>query len=248
MHRQVTGFAKATEAYERGRPGYPPEIADWIAEVGGLAPGRLVVDLAAGTGKLTRQLVGERRRGHRRRAARRDALGARRHSSRRAMRRRHRRGDDASERVRRRRHRRPGVPLVRTRERARRDRARAAKRRPARPRLEPPRHRANRSRPRSAGSSSPTGRARPHTPRGGGGRSWTRRPVSRSWGSCTSVHEQIVDRLGLIDRVGSISFVANLPDEVRSSALARIGELMTDEPATVSLRYTTDAYAYRPVH
>jgi SAM-dependent methyltransferase len=52
--RAVTGFA-AAEAYERGRPGYPPEaVADVVGELG---PLRLVLDLAAGTGKLTRELV-----------------------------------------------------------------------------------------------------------------------------------------------------------------------------------------------
>lgn len=41
------------EDYERGRPGWPPEVAD----IPGLsAPGR-VLDLGAGTGKLTRRLI-----------------------------------------------------------------------------------------------------------------------------------------------------------------------------------------------
>ena len=52
------GFVRGAEAYERGRPGYAPEAVQWLSERLGLGPGRVVLDLAAGTGKLTRQLVG----------------------------------------------------------------------------------------------------------------------------------------------------------------------------------------------
>ena len=41
------------EDYERGRPGWPPEVVD----LPGLAPTATVLDLGAGTGKLTRLLV-----------------------------------------------------------------------------------------------------------------------------------------------------------------------------------------------
>ena len=41
------------EEYERARPGYPAEAVEWLV---GLEPAR-VVDVGAGTGKLTRQLV-----------------------------------------------------------------------------------------------------------------------------------------------------------------------------------------------
>jgi ubiquinone/menaquinone biosynthesis C-methylase UbiE len=51
------GFSKAAEAYERGRPGYPPAAIDWLGERLDLRPGATVVDLAAGTGKLTRALL-----------------------------------------------------------------------------------------------------------------------------------------------------------------------------------------------
>jgi SAM-dependent methyltransferase len=43
--------------YERARPGYPDKAVAWAAERLGIGPGRDVLDLAAGTGKLTRQLV-----------------------------------------------------------------------------------------------------------------------------------------------------------------------------------------------
>jgi SAM-dependent methyltransferase len=47
------GFARSADAYERARPDYPPAAIGWLAERLGLRPGRTVVDLAAGTGKLT---------------------------------------------------------------------------------------------------------------------------------------------------------------------------------------------------
>jgi SAM-dependent methyltransferase len=43
--------------YEAARPSYPPEAVAWFAERLAIAPGRRVVDLAAGTGKLTRLLA-----------------------------------------------------------------------------------------------------------------------------------------------------------------------------------------------
>jgi len=49
------GFSRGAEAYERGRPGYPSEAIEWLVS---LLPERaLVLDLAAGTGKLTRPLL-----------------------------------------------------------------------------------------------------------------------------------------------------------------------------------------------
>lgn len=50
---QSLSFGAAAAAYERGRPSYPPEAIDWL-----LPPGaRHVLDLGAGTGKLTVRLV-----------------------------------------------------------------------------------------------------------------------------------------------------------------------------------------------
>lgn len=52
-HDRSLSFGSQAAAYERGRPSYPPEAIDWL-----LPPGaRDVLDLGAGTGKLTARLV-----------------------------------------------------------------------------------------------------------------------------------------------------------------------------------------------
>jgi SAM-dependent methyltransferase len=53
----LQGFGEAAEAYERARPSYPADAVDWLSGQLGLGPGSTVVDLAAGTGKLTRLLL-----------------------------------------------------------------------------------------------------------------------------------------------------------------------------------------------
>lgn len=51
------GFASAADVYERARPSYPDAAVAWLADRLGIGPGRDVLDLAAGTGKLTRLLT-----------------------------------------------------------------------------------------------------------------------------------------------------------------------------------------------
>ena len=48
-----TAFAEVAGAYERGRPGYPEEAVRWLVGDGPCD----VVDVGAGTGKLTRSLA-----------------------------------------------------------------------------------------------------------------------------------------------------------------------------------------------
>jgi SAM-dependent methyltransferase len=51
------GFGSEAAVYERSRPSYPPAAVAWLVDALGVAPRTRVIDLAAGTGKLTRLLV-----------------------------------------------------------------------------------------------------------------------------------------------------------------------------------------------
>ena len=54
----AVGFDRAAADYERARPGYPARIVEILEQDFELGSGATVCDLAAGTGKLTRLLVG----------------------------------------------------------------------------------------------------------------------------------------------------------------------------------------------
>ena len=58
LHPLAENFAAVAGAYERGRPDYPPAVICALAAGLGLARDARVLDLAAGTGKLTRALSG----------------------------------------------------------------------------------------------------------------------------------------------------------------------------------------------
>jgi SAM-dependent methyltransferase len=58
IHPSARGFALSADAYERARPDYPAEAIDWLCQELQIDPASTVVDLAAGTGKLTRRLRG----------------------------------------------------------------------------------------------------------------------------------------------------------------------------------------------
>jgi ubiquinone/menaquinone biosynthesis C-methylase UbiE len=55
-HESIQGFERNADAYERGRPGYPAAALEYLRESLGVLPGDLVLELGAGTGKLTRGL------------------------------------------------------------------------------------------------------------------------------------------------------------------------------------------------
>jgi ubiquinone/menaquinone biosynthesis C-methylase UbiE len=57
LHPLAVNFAAVADAYERGRPEYPPAAIGALAAELSLAPDARVLDLAAGTGKLTRALL-----------------------------------------------------------------------------------------------------------------------------------------------------------------------------------------------
>ncbi|MFC4241926.1 class I SAM-dependent methyltransferase [Gryllotalpicola reticulitermitis] len=56
-HDHANSFGQAAHVYEESRPGYPPEIVDWLVP----ADARRVLDIGAGTGKFTRLLRREDR-------------------------------------------------------------------------------------------------------------------------------------------------------------------------------------------
>jgi len=51
------GFDRAADVYERARPSYPADAVAHVVQALGIGSGSKVLDLAAGTGKLTRLLV-----------------------------------------------------------------------------------------------------------------------------------------------------------------------------------------------
>jgi SAM-dependent methyltransferase len=57
QHPDSRSFELVAGLYERARPEYPPEAIAWLAGELDLREGRTVLDLGAGTGKLTRALV-----------------------------------------------------------------------------------------------------------------------------------------------------------------------------------------------
>jgi SAM-dependent methyltransferase len=57
LHPLAEQFASVAGAYERGRPEYAPAVVGALAAELRIAPGAPVLDLAAGTGKLTRALL-----------------------------------------------------------------------------------------------------------------------------------------------------------------------------------------------
>lgn len=244
LHREVEGFSKAADAYERGRPGYPSELVDWITEVGALGPGNVVVDLAAGTGKLTRELV---RTGA-------EVIAV----------------EPVAEMLAALTGLLPGVTAVEGTAQATTLRTGSADvvtiaqafhwfatesalaeiARVLRPAgtLVLVWNRRDLDQPVQVEVSRIIEPYRSDTPSHVSG-VWEEVMSSTSlFTSHGEVHidsEQLVDRSALVDRVGSISFVANLPDAQRLALLAEIAELIAEEPATTALRYVTDAYAYR---
>ena len=58
-------------------------------------------------------------------------------------------------------------------------------------------------------------------------------------------NEQLVDAVGLAERVGTISYVARLPEDERDAILERIRAIGAAQPAQVfPFRYRSDAYVF----
>jgi ubiquinone/menaquinone biosynthesis C-methylase UbiE len=58
QHPDARPFEQVADLYERVRPTYPSEAVDWLVDRLRIGASSTVLDLGAGTGKLTRALVG----------------------------------------------------------------------------------------------------------------------------------------------------------------------------------------------
>ncbi|KAB0494167.1 class I SAM-dependent methyltransferase [Pseudomonas vancouverensis] len=56
-HSAAAGYKQVADTYVRGRPDYPPQVAQWLSDELGLEDDKTVIDLGAGTGKFTARLV-----------------------------------------------------------------------------------------------------------------------------------------------------------------------------------------------
>jgi SAM-dependent methyltransferase len=56
-HAAMRGFEAGVEHYQRGRPNYPDDAVSYLVRELGIADGRDVVELGAGTGKFTELIV-----------------------------------------------------------------------------------------------------------------------------------------------------------------------------------------------
>ena len=229
----------AAAEYERHRPEYPREALLWAAERLDLPPGRRVLDLGAGTGKLTRGLLALGLEAGRGRARPADAGPA----ARRAPRRRGSRGergvDPAARGERRRRLRRPGVPLVRPHTGGSRAAPRAAAGRRPRAALELGR------RPASA----PGADRRDRRPQGQPTRA--RRSRSALLRAARRVgrreRRRVTTPASLVARFATTSMLLTADADRREEMLGRLGEAARSLGERFDLPQLTYVYAYRRV-
>lgn len=244
VREEVAGFSKVAAEYERGRPGYPPETVRWVVAETGLGPGETIVDLAAGTGKLTRHFV---------------ACGARVIAVE-PLAEMHARLSEVS----------PAVEVIEgtaddmklpdgtarvvtiaqafhwfAHEQALQEIARV---------LQPIGYlalvwnRRDLSQPLQADLTRVMASHR-HAPPSHESGEWARTMERTELFDKVDEHrvefEQHLEVPGLLDRVASTSFIANLPDEERADVLTKVRALVADPESSVSLRYECQTYLYR---
>jgi SAM-dependent methyltransferase len=237
------GFQAGAAAYERARPGYPSAAVDWLVAELSLGPGRTIIDIGAGTGKLTRELIASGAE-----VVAVEPVPAMREELERA------------------------VPAARVQDGTGEElpfgdgtvdaitvaqafhwfdvpRALAEFHRVLRPggrfaliwnrrRLDQPLHR------EISAIIEPYHGDSPSHARG----AW-REPVAASdlfvpVAELEVPYEQELDAAGVVDRVGSTSFIAALPDPERDEVLGRIGDLAAGWPEPLCLGYMTEAFVY----
>jgi SAM-dependent methyltransferase len=240
------GFQSAAGAYVRGRPSYPPQAIDWLAGQCALGPGATVLDVAAGTGKLTQPLVarGATVIAVEPVAAMREALAATLPGVA-AL-------DGTAEAL-------PvadatadtitvgqayhwfaGEPAL----------AEFARVLGVDGRLALIWNVRDLDQPLWRGVSALIDPLSGEAPRHGSGR-WREslrytshfRPVAEA----RFASEQLADHAAVLDRVGSISYIAAMPDGERAALLEQIAGLAAQEPEPIALRYVTEAYVLAPV-
>ncbi len=245
IHEEAArGFGRGADAYERGRPGYPPAAVQWLWSELGIGPGRTVLDVAAGTGKLTRELLASGATviavepvAAMRAVLERVVPGARAHAgTAEAL----PVGDETVDAITAASafHWFDGPAAAAEFHRALRPHGRLAllwNRR----RLEQPIHRAVDE------IIGPYRRRTPSHHRG----EW-RAPLERSGLFAAAAErevplEQVLDADGFVDRFSSISFVAALPDAERESVLRRLRAVAESAEQPLRLGYTTEVYVYR---
>jgi SAM-dependent methyltransferase len=237
------GFESAADAYARGRPSYPPEAIDWLAQRCRLGPGATVVDIGAGTGKLTERLLGhggtviavepvaamraaltEALPGVVARDGTAEALPLADHST-----------DTIA--VGQAYHWFAGEPALAEFARVLREDGRLALVWNVRDLRQPLWREVSRV----------IEPLRDGTPQHGDGR-WRESLQStssfRALDQARFPYRQLVDRSGLLDRVGSISFIAALTSARRQAVLDEVSELVADAPATLALDYVTEVYVF----
>jgi len=246
IHQGAHGFDEAAGNYDRARPDYPERAGGWLAKRLDLRPGRTVLDLAAGTGKLTQLLVrtGARVIAVEPVAGMRTRLG------------------DALPEVELYAGTAEAIPLVSGSVDAVTvaqafhwfdgDRALAEIHRVTRPgsRLAVVYNRRPLENPLQGALEAIVRPHRGDTPAHGSGRWQMAFARTSLWAAVEEtelLHVQHLDREGVVARIASTSFIAALPDDQRAQLLEQVRALVANRPEPVELPYVCELFAWERV-